>query len=70
MYKSFQIISDSVGDLWKCDFLRRPLDSNIRKIPELKRAHATMLRILDERRKPSTKELTEDISPLLELECT
>ena len=67
MYKSFQIISDFVGDLWKCNFLQRSLDPEICKIPELKRAHDTIVGILDERRKPSTEELTEDIYPLLEV---
>lgn len=66
MYKSFQIISDFVRDLWECDFLEMPLDSKI-EIPELQRANHTMVSILDERRKPSTKELAQDIYPLLEV---
>ncbi len=66
MYKSFQIISDFVRDLWECDFLEMPLDSKM-EIPELRRANHTMVSILDERRKPSTKELAEDIYPLLEV---
>lgn len=66
MYKSFQIISDFVRDLWECDFLEMPLVPKI-EIPELQRANHTMVNVLDERRKPSTKELAEDIYPLLEV---
>lgn len=43
-----------------------PLVSKI-EIPELQRANHTMVSILDELRKPSTKELAEDIYPLLEV---
>ena len=67
MYKTFQIISDFVGDVWESEFLGKSLSPRIGRIPELKKAHHTMVSILDERRKPSTKELTEDIYPLLEV---
>lgn len=67
MYKSFQIISDFVKDMWESDFLVKALNPTISRIPELKRAYQTMISILNERRKPSTRELTEDIYPLLEV---
>ena len=67
MYRSFQIVSDFVEDLWGYDFLQGAADSRVSKIPELKRACHTMLKIIDDQRKPSTKELAEDIYPLLEV---
>jgi hypothetical protein len=67
LYKSFEIISDFVRDLWECDFLETSLDTKTKMPPELERACHTMVTILNEQRKPSAKELAEDIYPLLEV---
>jgi len=67
LYKSFAVISAFICDLWECEFLNKSSNSAISKIPELKRAHDTIVSILDEHRKPSTKELAEDLYPLLEV---
>ena len=71
MYKSFQIVSDFVNDLWGYHFLRKSINLKASReldgIRELKRACNTMLTIVDQQRKPFIKELTEDIYPLLEV---
>jgi hypothetical protein len=71
MYKSFQIVRDFVNDLWGYDFLQGTTNQKAGRklggIRELEKACHTMVRIVDERRKPSIKELTEHIYPLLEI---
>lgn len=67
MFKSFQIISYFVNEVYGFDLLKRPMDNRFKGIKELENAHRTMISIIDNRRKPFSSEFVEYIYALLEV---
>lgn len=64
MYNSFQVISNFVKEVYGFDLLKRP--ERI-KIEELENAYHTIMSVIDNRRKPFSREFVEYVYPLLEV---
>lgn len=67
MYKSFKIIDNFIRDIYECGFLGKTLDKRVAQIQEITIAHQTLRRVIEQGRRPFSKEFIEDIFPILEV---
>ena len=67
MYKSFKIIDDFVKEIYGFNLIGEPINHDISKIKELRKAHETIKEITQRKRKPYSNEFIKYVYPLLEI---